>query len=87
MERILTDVNDSDLPQLSIDSFLFLTKHGSALSIIDGYVIDLGAFMDVHPGGTNVLRFAVGADITAHFRGQSDVNGQRHAHSHQVSES
>mmetsp|Transcript_5046 Transcript_5046/g.9859 ORF Transcript_5046/g.9859 Transcript_5046/m.9859 type:complete len:835 (-) Transcript_5046:1660-4164(-) len=67
--RILTIENEKDLATMDIETFLFLTKHGNALSIIDGYVIDISTFMDVHPGGTNVLRFAVGSDITSYFVG------------------
>jgi len=79
--RILTIECEKDLATMDIDTFLFLTKHGNALSIIDGYVIDLTTFMDVHPGGTNVLRFAVGSDITSYFVGDLGVNGLRHKHS------
>lgn len=78
---ILTMENDDELPEITIDMFLTLTKHGNALSIIDGYVIDIGHFIDVHPGGANVLRFAIGCDISQYFVGELDVNGQRHKHS------
>ena len=67
---ILTIEHDEDLPEISVDMFLTLTKLGSALSIVDGYVIDIGNFMDVHPGGTNVLRFAIGCDISPYVVGE-----------------
>ena len=111
--HVLTMDNDEDLNEMSVESFLMLTKHGKLLSIIDGYVIDIGRFIDVHPGeiypltssfhyhkclynqallipycflfhisgGSNVLRFAVGTDITAYFIGSSGINGQKHQHS------
>jgi hypothetical protein len=69
------------LPELSMDSFLFLTRHGSELSIIGGYVVDISTFVAVHPGGANVLRFAVGSDITPYFTGALEINGRRHTHS------
>ena len=71
---------EDELPAMSIDTFLSVTKHGIALSILDGYVIDISTFVDVHPGGSNVLRFAVGSDITAYFTGEADVAGSRHVH-------
>ena len=37
---------DRDLQKMSVDTFLFLTKHGNALSSIDGYIIDISTFMD-----------------------------------------
>ncbi|KAL9189115.1 hypothetical protein ACHAXT_011605 [Thalassiosira profunda] len=77
----LLAMDDKDLPEMTVDNFLFLTRHGSALSLVDGYVIDIGSFIDVHPGGANVLRFAVGSDITRYFTGELDVGGQRHKHS------
>eukprot|EP00581_Thalassiosira_minuscula_P007700 CAMPEP_0183709744 /NCGR_PEP_ID=MMETSP0737-20130205/5727_1 /TAXON_ID=385413 /ORGANISM="Thalassiosira miniscula, Strain CCMP1093" /LENGTH=1527 /DNA_ID=CAMNT_0025937921 /DNA_START=98 /DNA_END=4681 /DNA_ORIENTATION=+ len=73
--------NDEALPIMSLDTFRLMTKHGSALSIIDGYVIDIGTFKDVHPGGANVMRFAVGSDITPYFLGELDMSGRRHKHS------
>ena len=46
-------MEDDKLPEMTIENFLLLSKHGSALSIIDGYVIDITEFLPVHPGGTN----------------------------------
>ena len=68
--NFLTVEDEKDMAKMSIETFLFLTKHDNALSIIDGYVVDIGTFMDVHPGGTNVLQFAVGCDITPYFIGE-----------------
>lgn len=73
--------NEKDLPSMSLETFLFLTRHGSELSIIDGHVVDISAFIGIHPGGANVLRFASGSDITPYFTGMLDINGQRHTHS------
>lgn len=44
--------NPNDQAQMTIETFLFLTKHGNALCVIDDYVIDLnqGNFIDIHPG-------------------------------------
>lgn len=79
--NILTVDNAHELPLMSVDTFLVLTKHGKSLSIIDGYVIDIGEFISVHPGGSNVLRFAIGCDITSYFIGELDIGGIRHKHS------
>ena len=81
-ENILAIANDEDLALMSLETFLFMTGHGSELSIIDGYVVDLSTFIEHHPGGANTLRFAVGSDITPYFFGLSDIHGQRHKHSH-----
>ncbi|KAL3784911.1 hypothetical protein ACHAW5_006233 [Stephanodiscus triporus] len=78
---ILAFDNDKGLPEMSLESFLFMTRHGSELAIIDGYVVDIGAFIEHHPGGSNVLKFAVGSDITPYFIGARKINGQRHTHS------
>ena len=76
----LTCANYEDLPLMSLETFLFMTRHGSELSIIDGHVVDISSFIEHHPGGANVLRFAVGSDITPYFFGVLDIHGQRHKH-------
>ena len=44
--HILTFKKEDDISEMmSIESFLMLTKHGKQLSIIDGYVIDIGNFI------------------------------------------
>ena len=40
-----------------------------------------GAFSEYHPGGSRLLRFAIGADISEHIIGENDVDGIRHVHS------
>lgn len=35
--RLLTMENDKEISTMTISTFLFLTKHGSSLTIIDGY--------------------------------------------------
>jgi len=76
----LACANYEDLPLMSLETFLFMTRHGSELSIIDGHVVDISSFIEHHPGGANVLRFAVGSDITPYFFGVLDIHGQRHMH-------
>ena len=70
------NVND-----MTLETFLDLTRQGSPLCIVDGYVIDIGSFMTYHPGGGRVLRGAIGADITQQILGQRGVDGIIHAHS------
>jgi hypothetical protein len=79
--KILTFANDANIPTMSLDTFLFMTRHGSELSIIDGYVVDISAFIEHHPGGSNVLKFAVGSDVTPYFTGALEIFSQRHRHS------
>lgn len=44
--NILTFEKENDISEImTVESFLFLTKHGKRLSIIDGYVIDIGNFI------------------------------------------
>lgn len=72
---------DGGLQTMQVETFLELTRNGSAFCIADGYVIDVGSFAETHPGGTRVLRFAIGSDITPYLLGDSDVDGARHLHS------
>ena len=69
------------MQDMRIDTFLELTRQGSSLCIVDGFVIDIGHFMEFHPGGSRILRFAVGSDISEHIIGQRDVDGVHHVHS------
>ena len=71
---------EENVETMPLDTFLFLTKHGHSLTVIDGYVVDLTSFIHIHPGGTNVLKFAIGSDVTQYFIGELDVNGIRHTH-------
>ena len=42
---------EKDLPEVSFETFLFLTGHGSSsLAIFEGYVLDIGTFREIHPG-------------------------------------
>ena len=71
----------SGVNEMTLETFLDLTRQGSPLCIVDGYVIDIGTFMTYHPGGSRVLRGAIGADITQQMLGQRGVSGIIHAHS------
>jgi cytochrome b involved in lipid metabolism len=79
---ILTWDDDKDkvLETMTIETFLDVTRLGSALCIVDGRVLDITDFMDVHPGGRDILRFASGADVTEELLGLRDVGGIKHAH-------
>ena len=66
---------------MTIETFLEMTRYGSDLCIVDGYVLDIGKFINFHPGGMQVLRYAIGADITEEFIGERHVSGISHLHS------
>jgi stearoyl-CoA desaturase (delta-9 desaturase) len=44
-------------------------KAGGVLFIVDGYVVDVKAYIQDHPGGAEVLYSFVGTDATDAFRG------------------
>ena len=48
--KIINIKDDRNIDMMSLDTFLFLTKHGHSLTIVDGYIIDLSGFIAVHPG-------------------------------------
>ena len=58
MKRIgrLWDDSDSDLETMTMETFLDVTRLGTALCVVDGRVLDITDFVDSHPGGPEVLR-------------------------------
>jgi hypothetical protein len=85
-ETIWEEGADQFLDQMTMESFLEATKLGSALCIVDGYVLDITTFMENHPGGQHLLRYSAGSDITEEFVGARDVDGLKHVHSHSALE-
>jgi cytochrome b involved in lipid metabolism len=85
-ESIWEENADQFLDKMTMESFLEATKLGSALCIVDGYVLDITTFMENHPGGQHLLRYAAGSDITEEFVGARDVDGLKHVHSHSALE-
>jgi len=79
---IWEDDADKFLEKMTMDSFMEATKLGTMLCIVDGYVLDITSFVENHPGGQHLLRYAAGSDITEEFVGKRDVDGMRHVHSH-----
>ena len=77
-DKTLSSINTK---VITVESFLDLTRKGSPLCIVDGYVIDIGNFMTYHPGGSRVLRGIIGADITQQILGLRGVDGISHTHS------
>lgn len=73
------DDDGENLETMTMESFLDVSRH-LALCIVDGRVLDITDFKEIHPGGTDMLRYAQGSDITAEFLGQRDVDGIRHIH-------
>jgi Cytochrome b5-like Heme/Steroid binding domain len=66
---------------MTMDNFLEVTRMGTALCIVDGYILDITDFIDTHPGGRHLLRYARGSDITEEFCGLAEVDGLRNVHS------
>lgn len=85
-ETIWDDDADQFLDKMTMESFLEATKLGSSLCIVDGYVLDITNFLENHPGGQHLLRYAAGSDITEEFVGARDVDGMKHVHSHSALE-
>ena len=89
MQAILTgetslwdDLPSEDIEEMTMETFLDLTRMGTALCIVDNYVLDITEFMENHPGGQHLLRYARGSDITEEVVGTRDVDGHRNVHSH-----
>ena len=89
MQAILTgetslwdDLPTEDIEEMTMETFLDLTRMGTALCIVDNYVLDITEFMENHPGGQHLLRYARGSDITEEVIGTRDVDGHRNVHSH-----
>jgi hypothetical protein len=75
------DKEANRLETMTMAKFLEVTRLGSALCVVDGRVLDITNFMDVHPGGLDLLRYSKGSDITEEVLGRRDVDGRRHTHS------
>lgn len=78
---IWDDVPSELLEKMTMDNFLEVTRMGTALCIVDRYVLDITDFTDAHPGGQHLLRYAKGSDITEEFVGLRDVDGLKNVHS------
>lgn len=59
-----------DLPKFEFDDVRRRVHEGSSLIIVDNYVVDVGEFIDAHPGGKNIIKAYYGKDATAAFTGQ-----------------
>ena len=77
----LTTIKDAELETMSMDTFLDVTRLGKALCIADGYVLDITDFMNFHPGGRRLLRYASGSDITEELLGRREIDRASHVHS------
>jgi hypothetical protein len=73
---------DDTYDVMTMEKFLELTRLGSYLCIVDGRVLDIGGFMDHHPGGREMLLTVAGSDITDEVVGLRDIEGFIHAHSY-----
>jgi hypothetical protein len=68
VEKVLTDTGtiwddkdeESDLEPMSMETFLDVTRLGSALCIVDGRVLDITDFINIHPGGPDLLKCKYG---------------------------
>lgn len=50
------DEDDSHLDTMTLETFLDVTRLGNALCVVDGRVLDISSFIDIHPGGPDLLR-------------------------------
>ena len=57
---IWEDDADKFLDKMTMDAFMESTKLGTMLCIVDGYVLDISSFVESHPGGQHLLRYAAG---------------------------
>ena len=64
VEKILSETGsiwddkdeESDLEPMTMETFLDVTRLGSALCIVDGRVLDITDFVNIHPGGPELLK-------------------------------
>jgi len=59
----------SAMEALTMDAIKERNAAGSALTVIDGFAVDVAGFADEHPGGAAFVRGCVGKDVTNQFRG------------------
>ena len=50
-------------------------KEGEKLAILDGFVLNIGEFMDHHPGGKFMLSHNIGRDVSKFFYGGYSMEG------------
>ncbi|KAK3239360.1 hypothetical protein CYMTET_50709 [Cymbomonas tetramitiformis] len=60
-------IDTTNLPIMSIQSFVKLCKQGKHYTIIDEYVVDFDKFFGRHPGGDDYLTEVIAKDGTARF--------------------
>ncbi|TPX37690.1 hypothetical protein SmJEL517_g00559 [Synchytrium microbalum] len=71
-------IPDEDLPTLTIQQVRDqCNRKAMSLIVIDGYVIDVGAFLDEHPGGRRLLEDLVGQDATEAFYERAHNEGAK----------
>ena len=58
-----------DRNRMSPNEFNEKVNGGEKLVILDGYVLDIGKFMDDHPGGRFSMEHNIGRDISKFFHG------------------
>ena len=60
---------------LTSDEFDQRIQRGSKLVIIDDLVVDVGEFMNDHPGGNYLLKHNIGKDVSKFFYGGYSLDG------------
>jgi hypothetical protein len=63
----LAEVQDPDLPFVTMEEVARHDRIDDAWLVVDGFVYDVTRFLVVHPGGQRVLRPHLGKDATAAF--------------------
>ena len=64
---IWDDLSDQRFDKMTMENFLEVTRMGTGLCVVDGFILDITDFVDAHPGGKHLLRYAIGSDITEEF--------------------
>ena len=80
-DSVWEDCDTEGLERMTMETFLDMTRLGSQFCVVQGRVLDITNFMDIHPGGRDMLRYACGSDITRELFGKRDVDGIKHTHS------
>jgi len=69
---------------MTYEQFGAQVREGVALVILDGYVLEVGKFLDEHPGGRFSLEHNIGRDVSKFFHGgyALENSGGMSAHTH-----
>lgn len=67
-----SDLNLESMSRIEFDTHI---ANGRKLVVLDNYVLDLGEFISVHPGGKFVINHSIGSDVSKFFFGGYNLEG------------